>query len=75
MFILIICFPVYEVLNFEIKLSSLIKPFFRITKKIRTKVEYLKNEKSFYRRSFFIIFERLSATKNCLRTESGPLGP
>ena len=42
MCIAVICSPVYDVINAEIKVTFLIKP-----KKSGQKFEYLKNEKSF----------------------------
>ena len=39
MCIVIICFPVYDAINFKINLSFLSKPFFYITKTVRTKIE------------------------------------
>ena len=33
----IVCFPGYDVINFEITLSLLIKPFSHVTKRVRTK--------------------------------------
>ena len=45
--ILIICCPVFNVINFEIYLGLFIKPFFNITKKSWQKCKYLKKEKSF----------------------------
>ena len=36
MYIVIICFPVYDVMNFEINLSFFIKPF-PLIKKVKTK--------------------------------------
>ena len=47
MYIVIICFPVCDVIGFEIKLNFLIKPFFHLIKKSEQKCKYLKNEKSF----------------------------
>ena len=48
MYIVIICCPVCDVINFGIKLNLDMKPvFFFITKKSRQKCKYLKNEKSF----------------------------
>ena len=47
MFVLIICCPVCDVINFEINYSFVTKSFFYITKKSRQKCEYVKNEKSF----------------------------
>ena len=45
--IIIISFPVDDVINFESNLSFLIKSFSYMTKRVRTKFKYLKNEKSF----------------------------
>ena len=41
-----ICCPVCDVINFEINLSFLIKPFFYITKKSGQKCEYLKKKRA-----------------------------
>ena len=38
MYIVIICFPVRDVINFEINLGFLNKPFFYMTKKVGTKI-------------------------------------
>ena len=38
-FIVIVCVQVCDVINFEIYLSFLIKPFFYITKKVKTKMK------------------------------------
>ena len=46
MCIVLICFPVYDVINFEINLGFLIKPF-SYTKKSGQKFKNLNNEKSF----------------------------
>ena len=47
MFIAVVCFLGCEVINFEINVIFLIKPFFYIPKKSRQKTKYLENEKSF----------------------------
>ena len=47
MCIVIVCYPVRHVINFETYLSLLIKPFSYMTKKSEQKFRYLKNEKSF----------------------------
>ena len=47
MCIIIICCPVFDVINFEVNLNLLIKPFFYITKKSWQKFKYLENKKSF----------------------------
>ena len=38
MCIVIICCPIYDVMNFGIKTNPLIKPFFYITNKVKTKM-------------------------------------
>ena len=43
----IVCFPGCDVINFEINLILLIKPFFYLTQKSRQKFKYLENKKSF----------------------------
>ena len=45
--IAIVCIPGCDVINFEINLVFLIKPFFYMTKKLKQKFKYLENEKSF----------------------------
>ena len=47
MCVAIVCFPGCEVINFEITLIFLIKPFFYLAKKSRQKFKYLENKKSF----------------------------
>ena len=47
MYIVIICFPVYDVINFEIDFCFLINPLFYMTKKSGQKFECRKNKKSF----------------------------
>ena len=47
MYIANICYPVCDVMNFEINHSFLIKPFFQITKNAVQKCKYLNEEKSF----------------------------
>ena len=51
MCIVIICCSVFDVINFEINHSFLIKPFFYTylhnNQKLRTKTKHVKNEKSF----------------------------
>ena len=46
MCIVITCWPVFNVINFEINHRIPIKPFFCITKKSRRKHKYLRNKKS-----------------------------
>ena len=47
MFIAIVCFPGCDVINFEINLIFLIKPFFYMNKNSRQKFKYIESEKSF----------------------------
>ena len=47
MSIAIVCFPGFDVLNFEIKLIFLIKPFFYLIKNSIQKFKYLENQKNF----------------------------
>ena len=46
--IVIICWPVCDVINFEINHSFLIQPFFYVTNSSGQKCKYLKNEKGFF---------------------------
>ena len=74
MCIVTICCPVCHVINSEINLSFLIKPFFHETKKSRCR--YLKNIKSFKHEIkiiFFITLKGFSGVRNCLIPKSGPL--
>ena len=75
MCIAIVCKPGFDVIDFEINLIFLIKPFSYITIKSRQKFKYLENEKNFYGeiKSIFNLFKRLSDAKNCLRPQSAPL--
>ena len=67
----IVCFPGRDVINFEMNLIYLIKPFFYMIKKSSQKLKYLGNAKSFYGeiKSIFHHFTELSVAKNCLRPE------
>ena len=57
MYIIIVCFPGGDAINFEITLIFLIKPFFCMTKNSGQKFKYLENEKSFSeKKKVFIIF-------------------
>ena len=47
MYIVIICCPVYDLINFEINHGFVIKPLFYMTKKSGQKRKYLTKEKSF----------------------------
>ena len=75
MCIAIVCFPGFDVINFENNLIFLIKPFLYMTRKSRQKLKYLGNQKSFQGeiKSFAIIFKRFSVSKNFLRPETEPL--
>ena len=61
----LLCVPVCEVINFEITLGFLIKPFSYMTKKVRAKFKYVNNKKGIYSKikAFFIIFKGLSFTQ------------
>ena len=69
MFIVIVCFPACDVINFEITLILLIKPFFYMTKKSRQKFKYLKNKKSFQgeAKNIFHPFEKAFICENFSR--------
>ena len=71
----IICFSGCDVLNFEINLVFLIKPFFCITKNLKQKLKYLENKKSFLdeMKTFCNAFKGPSVAKNCLRPKVVPL--
>ena len=65
MCIIIICFSVYDVINFETNLSVRFKCIFLMTKKkLGQKSKYLKNEKTF-------LAKRLPVARNCLCSEKG----
>ena len=63
-----------DVINFEINLIFLIKPFLYMTKKSRQKFKYLENEITLKvkLKAFFNIFIGLSFAKNCPRRENAP---
>ena len=44
-FVTIICFPGCDIINFEINLVFLIKPFFYMTENSRKKIKYVENRK------------------------------
>ena len=76
MCIAIVCFPGCGIINFEISLIFLIKPFFYLTKKSRQKFKYLDNKKSFrdeIKSIFHHFLKDFSVAKNCLRPESASL--
>ena len=58
-----------DVIDFEINLIFLIKPFSYMTKKSRQKFKYFENEKSFWgeKKALVIFFKGLSDAKNYLR--------
>ena len=59
--IVIICCPVFNVINCENNQNFLIKSFFYAIEKSRQKCKYLKNEKSFWHeKAFFTIFKEPS---------------
>ena len=74
MCIIVISFPGYGKINFEINPSFLITLFFYVTKKSGEKFEYFKNKKSFQDEIKSIsCFKGLSVSRNCFRPERGPL--
>ena len=68
MCIAIVCFSGCDVINFEINLIFLIKPFFYMTKKSRQTFKYLAHKKAFKvkEKAFFIIFIGPSDAKDYL---------
>ena len=75
MCIVMIRYPVCDVINFEINHNFVIKPFFYIMKKSEQKCKYLKNGRTFNmkQKAFFVILKRLSIARNCLEPGSWPL--
>ena len=71
----LIFFPGCDVINFEINLSFLIKPFSYITKKVTTNIYKSSEQKSFLgkMKSIFHHLCRASIFRNCLRPENAPL--
>ena len=67
MHIAIINFPGCDVINFEINIIFLIKPFSNMTKKSRQKFKYLENKGKI--KSISLSFFRAVNAKNCLRPE------
>ena len=62
----IACFPGCVVINFEINLIFLIKPFFYMTKKSRQNLNISWDRKELLReKAFFIIFKGLLLVRNC----------
>ena len=53
----IVFYPGWDVINFEINLYYLIKPFFYMTKKSRQKFQYLENEKNLQGKSILKCFQ------------------
>ena len=47
MYIVIVCYPVCDIINFETCFSFLIKSFSYMTKNSEQKLKYLQNKKSF----------------------------
>ena len=75
MCIAIVCYPCCDVMSFEINLIFLIKPFFFIWPKTKTK-SVLRTKRAFLRwnkKTFFIIFKGLLVEKVCLRPDNAPL--
>ena len=74
MCIVIICFPVCEVMHFEINLSILIKPFFTSPKRQNKKRNTFRIKRTFNikQKAFFIILKGFLAARDCLRHKSRP---
>ena len=66
-------FPGCHVINFEINLISLIKPFFFLIRKSRKSLIILRTSFKMKQKSFFIIFKELSFVTSCLSPKSVPL--
>ena len=68
--ITVICFPGCDVINFEINLIILMKPY--MIKNSRHDLNILRMNRAFKvkLKAFFITFKGLSIVKNCLRPES-----
>ena len=74
MCIAIICFPVCDVIYFEINLSFLTKPLSCMTNNIKyLNMFIMKRAFQLKQKVFFIIFKRFSVARNCPRTDSAPL--
>ena len=69
------CLPFYELMNFEINVNFLIKPFSYMTKMWGQKLKYWKKKIAFQMKwkTFFIIFKGFSAASNCLKPKIGHL--
>ena len=75
MSVAIVFFSGFDVINFEINLIFLIKPFSCMIKKSRQELKHHEHEKSFSGEvtSIFHHFKGFSVAQNCLRPESAPL--
>ena len=69
------CFSSCDVINFEINLTFLIKPFSYMTKSQELNLNILGMKRAFNvkQKTFSIIFKGLSVASNCLKPESGLL--
>ena len=76
LFVEIICFPAFDVINFKINFSFLIKPFIYIISNIQIhkNSNILRTKRAFIvkQKAFSISFKGSSITRNYLRPESGP---
>ena len=72
MCVAIVCKPGYDVINFELNLTFLIKSFLYMTKKSRHKFKYLEKGKRFQgeikKKIFFLVFKGFSVAKNLSKT-------
>ena len=71
--IVIICFPFYDVMNFQMNLSFLIKPFFSVWPKNQDKnLNILGTKRKSEIKNMFHLFKALWLARKRLRPESGP---
>ena len=75
MCIAIVCIPGCDIINFEINLIFLTKPFSTWPKSQDINLNILRTKRDFKmkKKAFFIIFKGLSVAKNCFRPESVPI--
>ena len=74
MCIVIICYPVFDVINFELTLAFLSSrfPTWLNSQDKNVNIPSTKGAFSMKQKAFFIIFKGLSVIRNCLRQESWP---
>ena len=68
-----VCKPRYDVMNFEVNLIFLIKPFFLHEKKSWQRLKYLENKKSFSKSIFHHFWRAFNQANNTIILEvKGP---